>query len=564
MAPKVYPETPELQSSGERQVLKQLTATLPDAAEIFCNYRFFDGEENREVDFIVLWPGAGVMFIEVKGGLVTLGTDGKWRNRTSPKDPYDQVTKAMHGVEKIVQDSGRLNRSLRATWMVVFPETALGRNVKVGNFSQDRIVDETALPDIKDRIYKHLHDLENATNSKNDLEIVSGVLTNEWQERDFFQWQWAAINNQRTKLTEVQQKSIEALKRQPKYVVSGPAGSGKTFMALNQARTHVKEGRVTALICYNEGLAQFFKVQVGSWPHAERPKFVGTFHSLLSDMWKVKIPSSGDNESWNLEAAIEAIKNLQSRELVRFEAFVIDEAQDFSSKWWEVLTFGYDSDKPGYLSAYGDENQNIYRQSIGDSFPDLYPVTVLTKNLRCTEPINEIANILMDTNIESSGLPGGPVGFVQCPTEFAHKGADETVDLMLNAGWPADKIMILTTNKRHGIQLELSDDGSNKDKYWRYFFDNESFFASNAYAFKGLEKPVVVIALDGWKPDARPRELLYTAITRATDKVVIVGDIDLIRKEFGDQFADRLWGNWLFEFDPSEEISAAEALGEDE
>lgn len=564
MAPKVYPEIPILMSSGERKVLAQLKSSLPDAAEIFCNYRFFDEEENREVDFIVLWPGHGIIFIEVKGGLVTLGVDGKWRNRSSSKDPYDQVTKAMYGVQAIVNNSERLNHNLRSTWLVVFPETVLGDKVRVGNFNQDRIVDEMALPGIKDRIYKHLHDLENATNSKNDLEIVSNILTNRRQERDFFQSQWPAISDHRKKMTDEQLERIEELKRQKKYIVSGPAGSGKTFLALYQARTHSASGKATALICYNEGLAQLLKVQVGSWPLSEQPKFVGTFHSLLREVWKVRIPSNGDNETWNSAAAIEAIKNLQERDLPRFEAFVIDEAQDFSSKWWEALTFGYDSDKEGYLSAFGDENQNIYRQSIGDSFPDIYPVTMLTTNLRCTKPINDLANLLMGTKTKSGELPGGPIGFVQCPTEFAQKGADETIDLMLNSGWPADKLMILTTNKRHGIQLELSDDGNDKVKYWRHFFDDESVFASNAYAFKGLEKPVVVIALDGWKPDARPRELLYTAITRATDKVVLVGDIDLIRSEFGEKFADYLAEHWLFEFDPSEEISAAEALAEDE
>ncbi|HSO05347.1 MAG TPA: ATP-binding domain-containing protein, partial [Candidatus Limnocylindrales bacterium] len=67
-------------------------------------------------------------------------------------------------------------------------------------------------------------------------------------------------------------------------------------------------------------------------------------------------------------------------------------------------------------------------------------------------------------------------------------------------------------------------------------------FFSTVAAFKGLERPAVVLAVDGFRDPATAAEILYAGLSRARDLLVVCGDIDLIRDAAGDEVADRLLG----------------------
>ncbi|UZQ85480.1 ATP-dependent RecD-like DNA helicase [Thermoclostridium stercorarium] len=76
----------------------------------------------------------------------------------------------------------------------------------------------------------------------------------------------------------------------------------------------------------------------------------------------------------------------------------------------------------------------------------------------------------------------------------------------------------------------LFDDG----KIVEYSFDMldelEHSYAITVHKSQGSEFPAVVVALSGVPPMLRLRNLLYTAITRARQLVVIVGDIEILRQ----------------------------------
>ncbi|MGC7532618.1 DEAD/DEAH box helicase family protein, partial [Pandoraea pneumonica] len=48
----------------------------------------------------------------------------------------------------------------------------------------------------------------------------------------------------------------------PRLLCDGPAGSGKTLIALEAARRLAETGRSVLLLCYNDNLAHFLKVDV--------------------------------------------------------------------------------------------------------------------------------------------------------------------------------------------------------------------------------------------------------------------------------------------------------------
>lgn len=116
--------------------------------------------------------------------------------------------------------------------------------------------------------------------------------------------------------------------------------------------------------------------------------------------------------------------------------------------------------------------------------------------------------------------------------------ADDEVEALLEEGWPQEHVVLLTTGKRHPEQVERQARG--QDRYWESFYDTEDVFYGHVLGFKGLERPAVVLAVNGFGSDERAREKLYVGLSRARDRLVVCGDPAKIRSIGGDGVAHRL------------------------
>ena len=67
-------------------------------------------------------------------------------------------------------------------------------------------------------------------------------------------------------------------------------------------------------------------------------------------------------------------------------------------------------------------------------------------------------------------------------------------------------------------------------------------FYGHVPGFKGLERPAVVLAVNGFRDEARAREMLYVGLSSARDLLVVCGDLELIRLVGGEAVARRLSG----------------------
>lgn len=70
------------------------------------------------------------------------------------------------------------------------------------------------------------------------------------------------------------------LREAPRVQVLGGAGTGKTWLAVEQARRLAEQGRRGALLCYSKGLAMWLQRRAQALPDEQRPAYVGTFHAL--------------------------------------------------------------------------------------------------------------------------------------------------------------------------------------------------------------------------------------------------------------------------------------------
>jgi hypothetical protein len=186
--------------------------------------------------------------------------------------------------------------------------------------------------------------------------------------------------------------------------------------------------------------------------------------------------------------------------------------------------------------VFADEGQRIFARQ-GRPPVALVPFN-LNENLRNTKQIAGTFGSLTTAQMKNRGGNGVPVRFIQCATAGALDVADDAAVDLLDDGWPTDAVALLTTYKRHPEQAARQKAGP--EAYWASFWEDDDLFYGHVLGFKGLERPAVVLAVNGFRDEARAREMLYVGLSRARDLLVVCGDLELIRRVGGEAVVQRL------------------------
>ena len=158
--------------------------------------------------------------------------------------------------------------------------------------------------------------------------------------------------------------------------------------------------------------------------------------------------------------------------------------------------------------------------------------------LRNTKQIYEAFGSLGPTRMTPRGGDGVNVDFVPAGTD-AVATADAAVDLLLDVGWFPGNVALLTTGKRHDVQVQETE-RLGQEGYWETFWDEEEVFYGHVLGCKGLERPAVVLCVNDTEVCDRAREKLYVGMSRATDQLIVVGDAAVVREMGGPDVANRL------------------------
>jgi superfamily I DNA/RNA helicase len=211
----------------------------------------------------------------------------------------------------------------------------------------------------------------------------------------------------------------------------------------------------------------------------------------------------------------------------RYDAVVVDEAQDFSDTWWPALLSALRTEESG-VYVFSDESQRVFARYGGPPLA-LLPL-MLDVNLRNTRQIGQTFTDLAPFRMRLRGGDGPEVRLVECGSDEAVERADEVVDELLD-DWRPQDVALLTTGSRHPEQRARQEDG--QESYWESFWDEDQVFYGHVLGFKGLERRVVVLAVNEGEPTERSRERLYVGLSRARDQLVVCGDPDYIREVGG-------------------------------
>ena len=124
--------------------------------------------------------------------------------------------------------------------------------------------------------------------------------------------------------------------------------------------------------------------------------------------------------------------------------------------------------------------------------------------------------------MRARGPDGPPVRFVASTNASASDDADRAVQRLLDEGFAGESIAVLTTYRRHPAHTQLLETRGAAG-YWATFADPAPFYCT-VQSFKGLERPAVVLAVNGFNFDAVEREILNVGMSRARSLLVVVAD----------------------------------------
>lgn len=529
-----------------RRVVRQ----LGDECAVLANVRVSDPYKDHEADLVVLMPDSGIVVVEVKGSHVWYD-DGRWfierEEGPRPIDPVGQARDAQYALRRYVEDDPRWGSRGRVRWghHVVLAHTPVDPDFALPDLPRWRISGSGDLASVGERVFDttSLHQKDASAPTREDVDLVLEILGGRFPPaRDV-----VAIaedrEEQSDRLTQEQASLLKVTRLLNRVEIRGGAGSGKTVMAIRQARD-LASGRLgerkqrVAVVCYSYGLATHLRRSLRVGSRAQQPAFVGTFEDLGRTWGITEFGSRDEPDFWEVELPArmaELAAELSPDK--RFDAIIVDEAQDFADDWWLPLLGAMRDEETSGLYAYSDERQRVFAR-FGRPPVQLVPL-VLDHNLRNTKQIASTFAPLAPSRMEARGGDGPLVTFVPCARADAIDVADEQVDALFDEGWGARDIALITLGQRHPVQTERQA-SLGQQGYWEEFWETDDIFYGHVLGFKGMERRAVVLCVNEDGTRDRAAERLYVGLSRATDRLVVVGDPEAVRRMGGEEVSRRL------------------------
>ena len=545
------PDNPRLANDSERRVWEALLDQLREGDLVIAGQRVTDHLKDHEIDFVVAIEGAGIVCVEVKGGEVwhdgTRWLQKKRNGQVREIHPVRQAREACYALRDFIEADPRWTQGrLRWDHVVVLPNSALSQDFALPECPRWKVVDRDELPSLAARLKDVL------TQQELERPLLAGAAVDQLltalngrglPQRDVVA---RAMENEDSAdiLTDRQAVILDAIRMLNRVEVRGGAGSGKTFMAAEQARRLANDGKRVALICYSHGLASYLKRITAGWTRRQQPGYVGEFHSL-GIRWGAPEGPDESKRSKEVSQFFEHDLPAQMNELAahlpdgqRFDAIVIDEAQDFADSWWEPILAALRDPDTGGLYVFSDEGQRVFDRQGTPPVP-LVPL-ILDHNIRNTRQIATAFQPLVDQQMRFLGGEGPEVRFLACDSQEALNIGDDQVEGLLEEGWRPEDVALLTTGSRHPEQVARQAAGT--EAYWDSFWDTDQVFYGHVLGFKGLERRAVVLVVNDRYALERARERLYVGLSRARDQLVVSGDPAFIAEVGGPDLARRLGG----------------------
>jgi hypothetical protein len=548
-------------SRAERRIFAKLRDETPDSWTALHSVGLANHSTKpwAEIDFVVVAP-EGVFCLEVKGGEIE-HRQGEWftNGKRLKQSPFAQAGGGSSALYDYL--AGRVPAVRRAFvgHGVLFPDT---------RFDLD-------MPEVEHALIYDDRDLARPLSAY--LERLAGY----WRERLHAQHRGRApegllptnrarivrelapdfdlipslhariseVEEELVRLTERQKELLEGLVDEPRVVVKGGAGTGKTLLACEEAIRLAGEGLRTMFLCFGSRLADH--VREALHDHGVEVSHVhGVMSTLISDAGlRDQLPEVDPQDLFDIyypQVAIDALSQLDRFGSV--DALVLDEGQDLLKptyvQFFDALLDGETSH--GVWRLFYDPNQDIFMGAAQNELERLEVLATcyrLTRNCRNTREIALATSFVSGVRLAETLVVDGPdiVEEWGTVTKELQKCVARVLRDWLDRGLEPGQITILSpwTYERSLVAAidssrlpRLIGDITKAD-----LADGSRIRFSTIAGFKGLESDAILLVDIEDMTSPNQMALLYTGASRAKSLLGLVMS-ESCRETYGHRVAE--------------------------
>jgi hypothetical protein len=544
-------------SPGERELFQRLRddpATSDWVVLHSLDIARHETQREGEADFVVIIPGLGVLCLEVKahhrvrreGGLWLYGARGEERDA---RGPFKQASDAMHSIRnRVAARDPSLSRIVFLSGVVF---TSLDFRIQSEEWHDWQVVDSSRLRsrpvsalfrELIDRGRAYLAQTPSAAwfdPRRQEPAPAQCARLVQLLRPDFeaFESPRARAQSRDAELkryTAEQFVALDAMAGNPRVVFEGPAGTGKTLLAIEAARRARAQGRRVLLLCFNRML--------GDWLEKEteplRPEVnTSTLHRYMLGLAEQPVGSDRPPSFWEVDLPGHAIDRLLADGAPEpFDEVIVDEAQDIlRDAYLDVI----DLSVRGGLAAgrwrlFGDfEGQAIYGAP-RESLPHLLerragsaPQFSLRINCRNTPRVAELVHALGGLVPPYTRVLRPDDGVDPEIRYFADSDEQKAMlanalDELENDGFRGSEVTILSPRAHDACAGCISAPpwAGRLRPAGRGAAGHTSF--CSIHAFKGLEAPAIIVTDVDRVSSQDASALFYVATTRALHRLIIL------------------------------------------
>lgn len=512
---------------AESRVLNALS-TLPPPWQFFSTVEWRllqrDGESVGEADVLVFHPAHGLIVFEIKAGEIEV-RNGSWYYGSGlpmKQSPMAQARRNRYALqEKLRQHLGASADTLVVTHAVWFPEITWKAPAPMEIPSRHFLFDRNALKNPEHALFALLREAapHGPAWSRSQQQALKELLAPDCHLLVPLSVQVDGTLQKLHLATEQQIFVLRMLRSQPRLLVEGGAGTGKTLLACMLAREHAAQEKSVLVTCFNKQLANHLATCLVDCHGVH----VTNFHELVHQMANQAglpyaiIDNPEQRARFFREGAAELLLNASELLSIRFDTLIVDEAMDFASTWWIALS-ALGKDNFSWYCFY-DRQQAIYQHGSTWEPPFAAAPMQLETNLRNPQPIGEFAaHIAHYPPPAAFRVESGPEPITLHSADFSVMAIQLRAllnELTLKENIAPEQIVVLSPyrieNEKSAWRTGLSQVKTSSDMATPSI---GKIRAGTIQGFKGLEADVVIlVGIDA--NAAKHSDWLYIGASRA-------------------------------------------------